>query len=410
MAEPGHDTAALRSPAELRQHAADLKRRKDWPALAALASHIPDGWGREWLGVADEVAFALSQLHRCTEARDLLLRAWELEPIHRFASSLAYVHYDALMQHKIRKPRLDDPEPYRKAFERWVGEALRLHPDSIPDRYRLAVYHASILTEKDVVAIREFREVLRLFELVPETERTPAHRHFAKYVRALYGTARSQYRLGRYPEARRFVFRCIRLDAEKHHVSPVFKFFLAAKVLVAQDQLADADRALRLALDAPHRGDRDFVYALLADIALRQDRVDDAAQWIELHVRPHHRKPYVWRRLGDCEAHRGHGDRALKMYKSALLKDHGGRHVTLLHIGQVHEAAGRLGEARRAYQEAAEFRRRKYLTEDADALEALARLCERDGDVDAARAAYTRMSRLPAKAKHAEEQLARLTG
>lgn len=410
MAEPGHDTAAPCSPAELRQHAADLKRRNDWPALAALATRLPAGWGREWLGLADEVAFALSQLHRCIEAREILLRAWELEPIHRTASSLAYVHYDALMQHKIRKPRLDDPEPYRKAFEHWVGEALRLRSDSLPDRYRLAVYHASILTQKDVVAVREFREVLRRFEMVPEAERTPAHRHFAKYVRALYGIARSQYRLGRHAEARRYVFRCIRLDREKHHVAPVFKFFLAAKVLVAQDQLADAERALRLATEAPHRGDRDFVYALLADIALRQDRVDDAAQWIELHVRPHHRKPYVWRLLGDCAARRKQHDRALKMYKSALLKDHGGRHVTLLHIGQVHETAGRVGEARRAYQEAAEFRRRKYLTEDADALEALARLCERDGDVAAARAAYTRMTRLPAKAKHAEEQLARLTG
>jgi len=410
MTEPGRDTPAPRSPAELRQHAADLKRRNDWSAIAALAAHIPAGWGREWIGLADEVAFALSQLHRCIEARDLLLRCWELEPIHRTASSLAYVHYDALMQHKIRKPRLDDPEPYRKAFEHWIGEALRLRPDSLPDRYRLAVYHASILIQKDVVALREFLEVLRLFESLPAPERTPAHRHFAKYCRALYGAARSAYRLDRLQEARRFVFRCIRADGETHHVEPVFKLFLAAKVLVAQQQPVDAERALRLALDAPHRGDRDFVYALLAEIALAQDRVDDAAQWIELHVRPHHRKPYVWRLLGDCEARRGRRDRALNLYKSALLKDHGGRHVTLLHIGQVHEAAGHLGEARRAYQEAAEFRRRKYLTEDADALEALARLAERDGDVAAARAAYTRMSRLPAKAKHAEEQLARLTG
>jgi tetratricopeptide (TPR) repeat protein len=163
-------------------------------------------------------------------------------------------------------------------------------------------------------------------------------------------------------------------------------------------------------LEAPHQGDRNFVYALLADIALRQDRIDDAAGWIELHIRPHHRKPYEWRLLGDCEARRGHTERALTLYKSALLKDRGGRHKTLQRVGQLAEQTGDLGAARRAYEQAADFRRRHYLTEDADALEALARLCERQGDLDAARAAYTRMARLPMCAERAERELARLAG
>jgi tetratricopeptide (TPR) repeat protein len=410
MADIQNATTLARSPAELRQQGAALKQRNEWEPLAELGAALPSGWGKEWLPVADDVAFALSQLGRCDAARDLLLRAYELEPTHRRASALAYVHYDALLRHKVRKPRLDEPEPYRKAFERWIAEALRLKPDSIVDRYRLGVYHASIQIQKDALALRAFGDVMRLVDRLPAAERTPQSRHWKTYMRTLYGAARSAYRLRRYLEARRYIFRCIRLDGERHHVEPVFKLFLAAKVLVAQGELADAERALRLAIDAPHQGDRDFVYALLAEIALRQGRVDDAAGWIELNIRPHHRKPYVWRLLGDCEAQRGHRERAVKLYKSALLKDHGGRHKTLLRIGRLEEAAGRLAEARRAYEQAADFRRRRYLTEDPDALEALAKLCERQDDLDAARAAYARMARLPALAPQAQRELARLAG
>lgn len=399
-----------RSAAELQAAAADLKRRKQWEPLAALASELPPQWGREWLVVAAEAAFALGQLGRNTAARDLLLRAYELAPSHRIASALAYVHYDALLRHRVRKPRLEEPEPYRKAFERWIGEALRLRPDSIADRYRLGVYYASVLSQKDVPALTAFRQVVAVVDRLPPQERGPDHRHWKCYVRACYGAARSAYRLGRLAEARRWIFHCIRIDGDRDFVSPVFKLFLAAKVLVAQGQLDDAERGLRLALEAKHDGERDFVYALLSQIALQQNRPHDGAQWIELHIRPHQRKPYIWRLLGDCEARRGRRERALKLYKSALLKDRAGRHKTLLRIGQIEEALGRPGAARQAYLQAADFRRRRFLSEDPDALQALARLCERQGDVAAAREAYSRMSRLPSLAQHAQQELARLTG
>ncbi len=396
--------------ADLVAAAAKHKRAREWEAVAALAAELPPQWGREWVPLADEIAFALGQLGRYPAARDLLERAYELEPCHRLASALAYMHYAALLRHKVRKPRLDEPEPWRKGFERWIAEALRHKRDSIPDRYRLGVYHASILAQKDAVALAAFRDVLRLFERLPASEQSPRNRHWKTYIRALYGAARSAYRLRRYPEARRWIFRCIRLDQERHHQKPVFKLFLAAKILVAEKRLDDAERGLRLALEAPHTGDRDFVYALLAEIALMQNRIDDAAAWIELHILPHHRKPYVWRLLGDCAVARGLPQRALKLYKSALLKDHGGRHKTLLRLGRIHELAGRTGEARRAYEQAAEFRRRRYLSEDPEALEGLARLCERTGDVEAAREAYVRMARLPGLTERAERELARLAG
>ncbi|MFN8627783.1 MAG: hypothetical protein U0587_17615 [Candidatus Binatia bacterium] len=408
MTQIAHTTH--RSAAALLEAAIAFKRRNEWEPLAALAAELPPQWGAEHLPLADAVAFAQTQLGRDQAARDVLLRAHAIEPTHRRASALAYVHYAALLRHKVRKPRLDEPEPWRQGFERWIAEALRHKPDSLVDRYRLGVYHASIQTQKDVLALRAFGDVLRLFARLPAAERTPRSRHWKTHIRALYGAARSAYRLGRFDEARRHGFACIRADAEHHHVKPVFKLFLAAKVLVAQGQLVDAERALRLAAEAPHDGDRDFVFALLAEIGLQQDRVDDAAGWIELHIRPHHRKPYVWRLLGDCEARRGHIDRALKLYKSALLKDRGGRHKTLLRVGRLAEQAGDLPAARRSYEQAADFRRRRFLSEDPEALEALARLCERQGDLDAARAAYGRMARLPMLAQHAERELARLAG
>jgi tetratricopeptide (TPR) repeat protein len=398
------------APAELRRRADELRRDKNWEALAGLARQLPAGWGLEWLAPADAAAFALAHLGRLVEARDLLLQAWEIEPEHRRASALAYVHYDALLRHKNRRPRLDDPEPWRKGFERWITEALRLRTDSLVDRYRLGVYHASIQSRKDALALRAFREVITLFQRLPERARSPQSRFFKVYVRTLYAAARSAFRLGRLVEARRAIFRCIRLDAGRHHQEPVFKLFLAGKILAAEKRYDDAERALRLAIEAPHQGQRDFVFALLAEIALEQGRCDDAAQWIELNVRPHHRKPYVWRLLGDCEARRGRSDRALKLYKTSLLKDHGGRHKTLLRIGRIHEEAGRLREARRAYEQAADFRRRRHLVEDGRALEALARVCEREGDVEAARGAYVRMAQLPHLARRAEQELARLAG
>jgi tetratricopeptide (TPR) repeat protein len=279
-AQRGHDETKMQAdkskakptPAELAGIAGRLKADRKWEDLAALAAELPAGWGREWVPAADEAAFALGQLGRFDEARDLFLRCYEIESNHRFASALAYVHYAALLRHKIRKPRLAEPEPYRKAFE------------------------------------------------------------------------------------------------------------------------------------------RDFVYALLAEIALAQNRTDDAAAWIELHVLPHHRKPYVWRILGDSALRRGQPRRAQKLYKSALLKDRAGRHKTLLRMGRIHELAGEVAEARRAYEQAAEFKRRRYLSEDAEALEALAELCERAGDREGARNAYVRMARLPGLGERAEQALARLTG
>ncbi len=386
------------------------KRQGNWEEIAKVLPEIERPVQPGQAELASEVGFALTQLGRLEEARLLYQELYEAAPSHRVASGLAYIHYLALLQHKIRKPRLDDPESWRKGFERWIGEALRLEPRSIKDKYRLAVYHASILPRKDVVALRLFTEVVRLFEALPAEVRTEQHRCFKTYVMSLYGAARSAFRLKRYEEARRFIFRCIRVDKERNHQEPLFKFFLAGKILFALGQHTDAERALRLALEGARQREHDFVYALLAELALATGRPQDAVAWIEPHIRPHHRKPYIWRILGDAELARGDKKRALKLYKSSLLKDHVGRHLTLFKMGQIYETIREFGQAKHCYSQAADFRRRRYVTEYPEALEALAKLCEQQGDIEGAKAAYRRMALLPTLAEHAQAELARLAG
>lgn len=284
---------AAESPQVLVREATALRSKNAWEDIAALGSRIPADFDASWLSAVDHVAFALGQLGRTAPAVALTERAFGLEPTHRRASALAYLHYDALLRHKNRKPRLDDPEPYRRAFERWIGEALRLRPDSLVDHYRLGVYLAQVQSQKDVKALEAFRHVLRLWDHIPEEERNFRHPHFKVRVKALYAAARSAYRLGRLREAWRYACRCIRDDEGRDHVAPLYKFFLAAKILHALKRHADAERGLRKALEVPHDGPRDFVHALLAQVALDQHRAEDAVQWIELNIRPHHRKPYV---------------------------------------------------------------------------------------------------------------------
>ena len=401
--------AAGRSANEVVREAAACKKREDWEALGKLADEIPEVPTPSWLDALDSIAFGLGKLGHWEQARRVAEAAFALEPTAWRASAIAYFHYDALFAHKGRQVRLDEPEVWRRGFEGWTGEALRLNPESIVDWYRLGQYYASILSAKDVKALECFRGVFRLWRRISEGEQNSSNRNFKNYIRSLYGAARSAYRLKRYDEARGWIFDCIRQDRERNHMDSVFKYFAAGRVLAAQGSLVDAERALRLALEGKYNGDRDFVYGLLAEVALRQGRIGDAVDWIAGNVRPHRRKSYLWRLLGEAEEKRGNTREALAHYRSSLLKDRMGRHKTLLKMGQIHEGRGDFVQARRSYDEASSFRAKKFQREDGDALQALARLCERMNDLEGARRALRRMSQLPFLTVHAEKELLRIS-
>lgn len=92
------------------------------------------------------------------------------------------------------------------------------------------------------------------------------------------------------------------------------------------------------------------------------------------------------------------------------MKDHVGRHLTLFQMDKLHEGRGNLREARRSYEQAADFKRRRFHVEDPVALRALARVCEALRDLDGARSALRRMAELPLCRAEAAAELERLAG
>jgi Tfp pilus assembly protein PilF len=371
---------------EVWQRIRTAKKDNRWDAIAEVVSELSDGLPVEWLPIVDEVAFALGQLRRWGEAIALLECAYKLEPTHRRASSLAYLHYDALMNAREkpekgkpeRPPR--DREADRRGFERWIQEALRLRPNAVKDLYRLGVYESQIQTCRDKAALRAFQAAVAAYRALSPEERSAHHHWFKPYVKSLYCGARSAMRLGRAREAQKLIFDCIREDKATDHTDPLYKFFLAGRVCMELGQLDHAERAFRLALDAAGTLRRDFVFGGLALVALRQNRLDDAAGWIERHVPAHRRAPYLWRLLGDIRRAAGDREGARAAYQNALQHDRAGRHLTYNRLGDLEREAGRLREARAAYEKAAEFRQRRYLSEDREALHGLEAILETTGD------------------------------
>jgi len=111
-----------RSPtvSDLRQQARKHFKDKRWDLLARLACHIPEQLTVAWAELAESASFGLSRIHEQTEAIALLKRAFEFEPTARRASSLAYLHYDALMD--MRQPA----KPKRRGKKKKAKPVKRL--------------------------------------------------------------------------------------------------------------------------------------------------------------------------------------------------------------------------------------------------------------------------------------------
>jgi tetratricopeptide (TPR) repeat protein len=373
-------TSVLRS-------ARKLKASNEWEALVEMGDKLPDRLEDDWLAVADEVAFAYGHLGITEKAVELYARTFSVEPTYRRASALAYVYYDALMQQNARGRREGprrDAESDRKEFQRWIGEALRRRPGSVKDLYRMGVYEAQIQTRHDAPALRIFRRAINAYRSLDEVTRRSRHDLAKPFVRSLYGAARSAYRLGRFEEARHWIFTCIRQDEQTDYVAPLFKLYLAGKVCAELDMPNDAERAFRLALDAKGPPSRNFVFSALAKLAVRCGRLDDAETWIEKNIGPHRRSASDWRLLGDIARKKGDDKGALAAFENALKKDRAGRHLTLVRIGDLNLESGKHGKARRSYQKANKFRKRKYLSDDPAALEGLLRVAELRGDEEKA--------------------------
>lgn len=382
------------NPQALFEKAIAARRKNDFAAVASLERFLPSPLSSEWLPLADEVAFALGRLRRHEPAIALLLAAWELEPTHRRASNLAYLHYDALFALKTdRRASPNARERMRNGFRLWIGRALELEPRSIKDLYRLGEYEAQLESMHDKPALRAFLGAVEAWRALPAETRA-ARGDLRKYlVKALYAGARSALRLGQLPLARRMSFDSIREDEKSDFLEPVHKLSLAGKICLATGELDHAERALRLALDAKGPPRRDWIFGLLAECCQRRGDFAAGCAWIEAHVPASRRAPFLWRLLGDLKREAGDAGAAFNCYEAALQRDRMGRHLTLQRIGELARERGDLKRAERAFAEAADFKRRHFNADDGRSLGELAEVLELRGRHERAAEARNRGER-----------------
>lgn len=371
---PELTSASNLGPQPLLLLALEHKRARDFRAIAALASRLPADWDLAWLELVDEIVFALGHLQRTREALTLGQRAFELQPSHRRASGMAYLYYDA----SLALPRLRrqqeaalDRETLRKGFRLWIGKALQLYPTSIKDLYRLGVFEAQVESRHDAAALRAFLGAIDAFHALDPAEQQRRGDLRKAYAKALYAGARSALRLDKVRLARKLAFECIRQDRDIDDVEPLHKMHMAARVCLATGELDHAERAARMALDAKGPPRRDYLFGVLSDIALQRGDHGAACSWITEHVAAHRRDSALWRKLGDAQHAAGQIDAAISSWESALRRDRGGRHLTLVRLGRAYLDKAQLGKAEDAFRKAQEFRRTRYMSDEPAALEGL---------------------------------------
>ena len=370
----------IQTPSEVIAQIEPLKKKTAWEEIAELARFLPEELSREWLEVADDIAFALGRIQEIDRAVALLTAAHELAPTARRASSRAYQYYDALLQNQGRGIKGRDRDADKEAFRRCMVEALDFDTIQVKNLYRLGVFEAQVEHRHDRAALRAFLNAIELYRSMDSEERARRHDLKKFYIRSLYAGARSALRLGEHERARQLIFACIREDHETDHEEPLFKLFLAGKVCMAMGWLEHAERAFRKALDAPGPHRRSFVFAKLAELCLIDNRPEDAERWLEDNIPPHQRQGAVWRLAGKIREAGGRTGAAVKAFDNALKRDKTGRHLTLTALGRLQLRLGKPGKAARSFRKALDFKRRRWqsvhlpaLTGLAEALEALDR-------------------------------------
>jgi len=89
------EPAPRRNPRSLLEEILALKKRSAFSAIVAMEPEVPDPLTREWLPVADEVAFALCHEHKNSARRGCCCAPGCSSP-RSGGVALAYHYYDAL--------------------------------------------------------------------------------------------------------------------------------------------------------------------------------------------------------------------------------------------------------------------------------------------------------------------------
>lgn len=394
-------TATVRalSDVQLAELAAQAFARCAWDDILRAAKGVPfDATGPRGR-FFDAVCFALSQRQRLAEAI-ALARQLQAAPNRRRNVSLAYVLYQALQSRSDVAG--ESREALKREFLAVCGRILTDDPAHVTTLYRLGTFFAEIESARDKKALEIYQRAISVYEAMDPRVRQLRHTFFKPYVKSLYGAARSALRLRQYAFAERLISRCLRVDAEANHIAPVFKLYLAGTILLARGQLARAEKGLRLAAEAEGPKDRAFVHARLARALAAQKNVDGAIAWLDRHAPPHRRPSWVWTQVGDFEASRGRRDAARRAWEAALRNNKSAKHVVLRRLGELALDEGKPAEARRRFQDALDWLRKRHQALDLRLLEGLLR-CARLAN-DTAEVARLRLEL--ARARRAELRFA----
>lgn len=366
-------TTSPRTDAQLAELAEACFTRCAWDELIRASGGVPfdaDGARGRFF---DAVCFALSQRQRLADAL-ALARQLQAAPNRMRNVSLAYVIYQSLQDHRDLpgEPR----EALKREFLAVSGRVLSDDPGHVTTLYRLATFFAEVESARDKKALELYRRAIHVYEAMDPLVRPQRHTFFKPYVKSLYGAARSALRLRQYALGERFIGRCLSVDAESNHVAPVFKLYLAASLLLAQGQAVRAEKGLRLALAAEGPRDRAFVHDRLARALAAQGDVNGAVAWLDQHVPVHRRPAWIWTHAGDLERARGRRPAARHAWEAALRDNKSAKHLVLCRLGELALDEGRGPEARRRFEDALAWLKKRHQAASPRLLEGLLRCAQ----------------------------------
>lgn len=364
----------------LLERVVQAKRANAWREIVDVAGDVVPG-SEVSDRIADVVVFALSQLGRRADAlalNDLLLaqRATTMR-----VSSKAWLLYDALLSGEglpgLRRSELD--RRFLEAIEAHI--AAERFP--VVPHYRRGLYFAEVCGAQDRRALADFTMAIATYDGMSISDKLERHALEKPWIKSLYAGARCALRLREATLSRALAARCLKADAGRDHIAPVFKLYAAAEACAGCGDSARAERGLRMALEAEGPPDRAFISAALARVVAAQGRLDDAIAWIE-QVRVERRPPWIWRRLGELHLRANHVDEAIRCLRTALHRDRHGRHRTLILLGQIYLSRGEHGHARGVFLEALRLRRKRDQVVDEEARRGLQRVLAARGEPSSA--------------------------
>lgn len=357
----------------------DLKKNNRWADILALANDFAfdaTGLSGEFF---DTVCFALGQQERWDEAIDMADKLVSAEASSMRLSAAAYARYAPLTAGESVTGRSRDQ--LLKEFY----EQIQAHIDNsrlpITSLYRRGKVLAKIENRRDKQALQDFQAAIELWEALDPDAQKKFHFFKKSYLKSLYSAAGSALALGKLDWAKAYIARSLRLDqGRKQAVAPVFKLYLAAKIIEAMGDLQRAERGYRQAADAPGPKNRSFVHGRIVRLMQGRAEHSQALAWLERHVPARWRPAYLWRLNAELLISLERSDEAVQALKTAVRKDRETRHLSLVDLGNLQLQRGELGQAKQSFNEALTLRRKRHQVTDLNALRGLKKVAEELGD------------------------------